>query len=175
MGWPVNALGQAYNIGRGFQADRRWDRAYEEQVLPANEFGEEAVTALGPIGQTTTMASDLYGRARGLAGGLSDQANIDTNQRFDQFGASLQAGLRARGIGGSTVGPSLALANERNRGAELRLNNDARINTLLGVEETFGGGEIAASEEAARLRLQQARDRYIALPGAPTPFVPAPR
>lgn len=159
-----NAVGNLLNLGTSYYDQQRWDRAYQEQVVPANAYGLAATNDLGDIGNTTQMASDLYGRARGLAGELSDQANIDTNQRYDQLGASAQMGLRARGIGGSTVAPSLAYANERNRGNELRANNDARINTLLGVEQTFGGGEIAASQEAAQLRLQQARDRYITLP-----------
>jgi hypothetical protein len=167
--------GNLFNIGRGYQADAAYDEFIKNQIEPANIYGQQTAESLGDIGNTTQMASDLYGRAQGLAGGLSNQANIDTNQRYDQLGASAQAGLAARGIGGSTVAPSVAYANERNRGAELRLNNDARINTLLGVESTFGGGEIAANQEAADARLRALGMRYQIAPGAPTLFQAAAR
>jgi hypothetical protein len=173
--FQIDAINSIYNIWRSFGDERRFDEFMRDYVEPTNRQGWDTATSLGGIGNTTQMAGNLYDRARGLAGSLSNQANIDTNRRYDQLGASAQAGLRARGIGGSTVAPSLAYANERNRGAELRLNNDDRIRTLLGVEETFGGGEIAANQEAADTRLRALGMRYMIAPGQSTPAMTTPR
>jgi hypothetical protein len=167
--------GNLYNIWRGSQADAAYDKFITEQIEPANIYGQQTAEALGPIGNTTQMAGNLYGRAKGLGAQYSDQETRDINQRYDQLGASGQAGLRARGIGGSTVAPSIAYANERNRGAELRSSNDARLNRMLGIEETFGGGEIAANQEAADARLRALGMRYQIAPGAPTLFQAASR
>jgi hypothetical protein len=173
--FQIDAFNSIYNIFRGFGDERRFNEFMRDYVEPTNRQGWDTATSLGGIGNTTQMAGDLYGRARGLAGSLSNQANIDTNQRYNQLGASAQAGLRARAIGGSTVAPSVAYANERNRGAELRLNNDDRIRTLLGVEESFGGGEIAANQEAADTRLRALGMRYMIAPGQSTPAMTTPR
>jgi hypothetical protein len=167
--------GKVINFLQSIGQEKKWQEFIEGPAAEANLYGQQTAESLGSIGNTTGMARDLYGRARGLAGGLSDQATRDVNQRFDQLGASGQAGLRARGIGGSTVAPSVAYANERNRSDELRRVNDERINTLLGVESTFGGGEIAANQFAAEQRAEFNRNRFLFPPGAVTPFMPAAR
>ncbi len=93
------------------------------------------------------------------------------NQRFNQLGASNLAGLNARGIGGSTVAPSLAYANERNRSDELRRTNDARLNRLLGIEQTFGlQGVIPTDQAAADARLRYQQGLFLAPPSGPTPI-----
>ena len=170
-----NAWGQVMAFLQSIGQEEKWREFIEGPAAEANLYGQQTAEALGPIGNTTGMAGDLYGRARGLAGSLSGQATRDVNQRFDQLGASAQLGLRARGIGGSTVAPSLAYANERNRSDELRRVNDDRIRTLLGVESTFGGGEIAANQFAAQQRAEFNRNRFLFPPGQVTPFQPTYR
>src|SRR3972149_2819942 len=127
--FQIDLFGGLFNYFQSIRDQKRWDKWYQDVVVPANEYGDLAAGWLGPAGNTTQMAADQYRRAQGLVGGLSNQATRDVNQRFDQLGASGQAMLRSRGIGGSTVAPSLAYANERNRSDELRPVNDERINT----------------------------------------------
>ena len=166
-----NAFGHILDFVRNAQYQQNWDKWYRQELQPATLSAQQAAESLGSIGNTTQMAADQYARATSLAGGLSNQATRDVNQRFDQLGASGQALLRSRGIGGSTVAPSLAYANERNRSDELRRVNDERINTLLGVESAFGGAKIAASQEAQSARAEFYRDRYFTPPAVPVPFV----
>jgi hypothetical protein len=168
--FQVNFVGDIFNFLRSAGLEKQWEAFTSGPAAEANRYGQETAESLGPIGNTTGMASDLYGRARGLGAQFSDQNVRDVNQRFDQLGASGQAGLRARGLGGSTIAPSLAYANERNRGDELRRVNDDRLGTLLGIESTFGGGEIAANQAAADARLRGLEGRYLFPPGQQTPF-----
>ena len=215
---PWNAIGRGVDLLRGWDFNNRYDE-FQRGVQRNNRYARETAERLGPIYNTTsaagdlyhgarTMAADQYGRAtglaanqygtaRGLASGLSDQATRDVNRRFDQLGAAGQAGLAARGIGGSTVGPSVAYANERNRSDELRRVNDERIQALLGVEETFGGRAIdtlatfggrqidteatfgqeaiRASEAAAEARLRALQGGTMIAPSPPSPFIPSGR
>jgi hypothetical protein len=149
------------------QYNRRFDEFQRNVVDPANRFGREAVEGLGPIGPTTTMAKDLYGKATGLAEQYSTQDVTDVNRRYDQLLASSLGGLRARGMTGSTLAPAVTYANERQRGDELRGVSDARLNRLLGVESTFGLGEIDANQQAADARLRYLQGLILTPPGAP--------
>lgn len=164
------AFGLLANLLQGFNFNKKFDQFQAEQVDPANIYGRQTAEALGPVAPTTTLARDLYGRARDLVGDISTQEIADVNQRFNQLGESAQAGLRARGIGGSTVAPSVAYANERNRSDELRRVNDARLMRLLGVESTFGQGQIAANQAAADTRLQALQQRILIPPSQPYPI-----
>ena len=175
MAIPWNAYGWLSNFWQSAQADRQFQEAIRTQVEPANVYGRQTAESLGPISPTTTMAGQLYGRARGLGEQFSGQEVTDANQRFNQLRESELMGLRSRGIGGSTVAPSVALGVERGRSDELRRLNDARLTRLLGIEETFGGGQIAANQYATDARLRALDMRNLVLPQAPTMFQPTLR
>jgi hypothetical protein len=157
--------GGLFNLGLGFYNDAQLNQWMNQYGDPYNASLDTISESLGPIGNTTQMANQSYNRATGLVGDLSNQNVRDVNQRFDQIGASNIAGLNARGIGGSTVAPSLAYANERNRSDELRRVNDERLNTLLGVESLFGGQQISASQAAADTQLRAMNQRLLFPPG----------
>lgn len=163
------------NFIQSIGQEKKWEEFIAGPAAEANRYGQAAADQLGPIHNITGLAHDMYGRARGLVGDISTQEVADVNQRFNQLGASGQANLAARGIGGSTVAPSVAYANERNRSDELRRVNDARMMRLLGVESTFGGGEIAANLGASNARANFNQNRVLFPPQGVTPFTPAPR
>jgi hypothetical protein len=163
--------GGLIDLGRGIQGDAAWQKWYEENVVPANAFALSGVAGLGQPGNTTQFARDIYGRAQGLGAQYSDQDVQDVNKRYDQLGAAGQMRLSERGLTGSTIGPSVAYANERNRGAELRSTNDARLNRLLGIESTFGlGGVIGADQAAANARLGYLQGMVMTPPAGPRPL-----
>lgn len=166
----VNLVGDFLNFVRSAGLEKQWEEFVSGPAAEANRYGQQTAESLGAIGNTTEMASDLYDRARGLGTQFSNQAVRDVNQRFDQLGASAQAGLQARGIGGSTVAPSVALGVERGRGDELRSVNDDRLSMLLGIESTFGVNEIATNQAAADARQRALEGRYLFPPGQQNPF-----
>jgi hypothetical protein len=163
------------NLVQGFFDQQRFDKWYNDVVVPANIYGTQAADSLGQPQDITQMADQSYGRATSLVGDFSDQNVRDVNQRFDQLGASALANLSARGLGGSTIAPSISYANERNRSDELRRVNDERLNTLLGVESLFGGQQIAASQAATDARLRNREGMILTPPMQTTPFRSAPR
>lgn len=170
MALPINFLGNAVNFLRSIGFQKQYDKFIAEQVQPANLYGQETAESLGPVGNTTGMAQASYDRATGLAGDFSNQYRQDVNNRFNLLGSEAQANLRARGLTGSGIVPSTMLGIENARSAELRRANDDRLNTLLGVEETFGGQNIATNQAAADARFEALRQRYLVAPQAPTPF-----
>lgn len=153
FGVPINVAIELFNVARSFKTEQEFQDFINETADPFNERLTATAESLGPITPTTTLAAESFDRGTGFAAdqfqsakntaaGLSNQNTIDVNRRFDKIGAAGQASLSARGFGGSTLGSSLAFANERNRSDELRRVTDDRIRTLLGVEQTFGGRQI---------------------------------
>lgn len=175
MALPINAIGHAFNFLRGIRFNNQFDKFLTEQIEPANAYGQATAESLGSIGDTTGMAQQQYDRATGLAGQMSRQYLTDVNNRFNQLGADAEANLRARGLTGSTIIPSVRTGIENARGAELRRANDDRLATLLGVEDTFGGNLIGANQYAAEQRLRANQSRYLVAPQPPQPFVSSGR
>jgi hypothetical protein len=173
VGAPLFGLGA--NLLQDFFYNQRFDQFQQQQIDPFNRALNQSAASLGPIQNITGMSNQLYRKAQGLVGGISDQEVTDVNRRFDQLGASAMAGLNARGIGGSTVAPSVRFGVERGRSDELRRVNDERLMRLLGVESTFGQGQIAANLSAAQTRIG-ALDRNVLIPpGQPTPIQVQPQ
>lgn len=180
FGVPINVAIDIFNLTRSFKTEQEFQDFIDEKADPFNEQLTATAASLGPTTPTTTLAAESFDRGTGLAAtqfqtaknlsaGLSNQAVTDVNRRFDRTGAAGQASLASRGLGGSTLGSSVAFANERNRSDELRRVNDDRIRTLLGVEETFGGRqidtEIAFSGEQIRANEFAADARFRGLEG----------
>lgn len=97
----------------------------------------------------------LATRARGLVGQVSSQNKADVNTLYDRNKAGALSTLAGRGLAGSTVAPSVAGSIDEQRNAELRRVADARINSLLGVEGTFGAAVPQAQQTIGQIGINE--------------------
>ncbi len=109
-----------------------------------------------------------FDRASAISQGLGNQERTDINERFDSISSVQQAGLAARGLGGTTAGFSTSALNERERGGELRRLRDDLAREQLGIEETFGLGAADARERLNLTNFNAASGTQAALGGIAT-------
>jgi hypothetical protein len=122
----------------------------------ASQFAPQTAEIRNEFAGLQGAAGERLETARGIVSGLGGQERIDINRRFDELGASTQAGLRQRGLAGTTVtGSASSLVQEARSGALGRLR-ESLSRERLGVEQTFGGDVLRAQEAGA---LSQERSR----------------
>lgn len=171
----IDSIGLLVDLARSFGFQQDFDRFLEEQVEPLNEAMRSNAEALGQIGNTTQMADQSYKRALGLTEQYSDQNRQDVLNQGRLLSAQAEAGLRSRGLTGSTIMPSVLSGINNATNAELRRVNDSRLDALLGVEGSFTGQRIAANQFAQQANADALANQYLVAPAQPLPFLPQGR
>lgn len=89
---------------------------------------------------------DRYNRGNALISQLGGQQRADTNQRYDQIGASNQQDLTARGLAGTTVLLTMRQGNERERSDALNRVNQNLIAQRVGTDAALSGDKLQFME-----------------------------
>lgn len=74
-----------------------------------------------------------YNQMLGIAQSTTNQQATDTRSQYAQLNASAQQGLQRQGMGGSTVGNTLAIGNQNNQSQALNRLADQMQQTQLGI------------------------------------------
>lgn len=134
IGGPIGgAIGTAVGSGVDLIGAEQAKRDAKKQSAQAKAENEARYRqALGLFTDARTRALDLNSQ-------ISGQDIADINSNFDALSSSTAASLAARGMGNTTIVPTVMQGITRDRTAALNAANDARLQRTNRIDQDYTG------------------------------------